>query len=240
MKIKVIVKVRVVAKGKGIRMELNEKKAYEDFESIKVTLDQAKKGYNGLYEILWTYGVIQLILCVLSILMGSLLKNLVAYSFISLLLNTLATIYIMIFYFRLYNAENTTSNKYYLSCISMWGVITIVLPFINIAVRVTILAAAPDQAIILLPKIQEYNMIINILLVCFCFIICGFICNEKVLIILSIIILFVFLELSILYYNTNISEHGTTMLTVFYYICVTLGYIGLSYLLRWRNKNGYK
>lgn len=221
-------------------MALDEKKAHEDFETIRMTLDQAKKGYNGLYELLLRYGLVQLILCVFSIVMGNLLRNFSGFGFISLVLNILAAIYMTVFYFKVYNAENETSNKYYLSCISMWGIIAITLPFINIAIRGTILAISSDKAIDLLPKIQEYNMIINILLVCFSFIICGNISNKKILIISSIIILYVFLNLYILYYNTNVSEIGTAALTVLYYICITLGYIGLSYMLRWRNKNGYK
>lgn len=220
-------------------MNLDENKAYEDFTTIAKTLEQTKKDYNGLHKILLRYGVVQLILCMLSIVLGSFLKNHTAFGFISLFLDIMAAIYMMSVYFRIYNTENITSNKYYLSCLSTWGIMAVSLPFLNLAVRWIVFTVSPQNVIQLLPKMEEYTMLINILLFCFCFIICSFITNKKSLIILSLIILFLFIILDMLYYNSNISELGSSILTIFYYACITIGYIALSYTLQRSHKNGY-
>jgi len=218
-------------------MDLDAKKVHDDFAIIARTFEQAKKSYNGIQEILLRYGIVQLILTIISVVLGSSLKN--HTGFILLFLDMIAAIYMMTVFFRVYKAENITSNKYYISCLSTWGIIAVALPFINIAARWIIFAVYPEGVIHLLPKMQEYTMLINILLFSFCLIISSFIINKKSLIILSIAILFTFITLNVLFYNTNLSELGITTLTIFYYVCITLGYIILSYTLRRSNKNGY-
>jgi len=223
-------------------MDLNENKAYEDFQTIRKTLEQTKNDYKGLSIILFRYGLIRLILIILSIVLGSFVTydGTLGGSVSTMVLNLLFPIYMTVLFLKVYHSENMTSNKYYLSCIGMWGIITIALPFFNLAIRVTIMVLASENAPYLLPKQQDYTMLINMLLFCFCIIICGFITNKKGYIILSLLILFIFLDLNILYYNTRISKIGTNVLTIFYYSCITIGYIGLSYMLRWRNDYGNK
>jgi len=223
-------------------MDLNENKAYEDFQTIRKTLEQTKNDYKGLSIILFRYGLIQLILIILSIVLGGFIRydGTLGGSVILTVLNILFPIYMTVIFLKVYHLENMTSNKYYLSCIGMWGIITIALPFINFVIRVSIMVLAHENSGYLLPKQQDHTTLINMLLFCFCIIICGFITNKKGYIILSLLILFIFLELNILYYNTEISEIGTRVLTIFYYSCITIGYIGLSYMLRWRNDYGNK
>ena len=91
---------------------------------------------------------------------------------IPFIIDILAAVYMVLFYFKIYKSEKMISNKYYLSCISMWGIIAIMLPFISFAVRVVLMLVVPsEKEIILLPKLQEFDMLINIVLVSFCFII---------------------------------------------------------------------
>jgi len=225
-------------------MDLNEKKVYEDFDTIRKTLEQTKKDYNGLSVILFRYGLVQLILITLTIILGNVFRyfgNLGGFVRISVGLNILAAVYMTVFFLKIYHSENMTSNKYYLSCIGMWGIITIALPFINFAIRGIIIVLDIDNAnYYLLIKEQDHSLLINMLLFCFCMIICGFITEKKGCIVASLLILFVFLDLNILYFNTNISKIGTSVFTIFYYACITIGYIGLSYMLRWRSKHGNK
>ena len=241
MKVETLSLLLVPLLGNGMEdfMNLEKEKAYDDLTTITETLEQTRKDYSGLYEILWRYGAIQIALCVFPIVLRKVWGDHSSFGFVALALGILAAVYMLIIYFKIYNKENITSNKYYLSCLGMWGVIAVALPFVEIAVRGIILAVSPERALDLLPRLQEFDMLINILLVCFCFIICGFIVNRKGLIILSIIILFVFITLDMLYYNSGVSGRGPAALIIFYYICITVGYLGLSYILRWSSKDGY-
>lgn len=221
-------------------MNLNEKKANEDIETIKMSLEQAATDYSGLSKILLMYGIIQLVLTCLTKITGHFILDSGWYVYIPFTLDMIASIYMVYYYLKIYNKEIINSNKFYLSCLTMWGSIAILLPFIEFFIRVIINFVAFDKGLELTLRLQEYSMLINMILVCFCFIMCSFLIKKRLLVIFSILILFVFLTLEILFLNTNISYEGTIVLYIFYLMSNTIGYIGLSVILRRRIKNGYK
>lgn len=220
-------------------MVLDNKKAYEDFETIRTTLEQSKKNYGGFSILLFQYGFIQLILIVLSYALGSLIFYDSRYSMILFALEIIFDLYMIVLFLKIFRDEKLTSNKYYLSCISMWGLITISLPIISLVVRVTVIFFASNVSNSAMVKLVASTGDIDILLFCFAALICGFITNKKAYIAMSIVILFTYLELSALFFDTSLSALGEQVLYIFYNTIISVGYIVLSIILRRGIKNGY-
>lgn len=69
------------------------------------------------------------------------------------------------------------------------------------------------------------------MLVTFCFIICGILTNKKWPTNILLLILFAFLLLDIVFYNT-MQVHGTLAVYIFHNVVTTVGYIILAYILK--------
>lgn len=215
-------------------MRLNGEKANNDIQTIKETLDRAKSDFNGLHTILLYYGVTQLASMIITLLIVSIFnpsKGSVIYTFLPAIISAIASVFILFIYIKIFRKEKNTSNKYYLSCLAMWGSMAVFLPFIMLAVRIGIYLInsqgyKPDTPV----RLYEFEMLINVMLVCFCCIICSFITNKKWLAGTSLLILLTFLVLNISFYSTI--SNGAFVLNIFYFSITTLGYIALSFMIR--------
>ncbi|HZK27299.1 MAG TPA: hypothetical protein VFD00_07170 [Thermoclostridium sp.] len=216
-------------------MKLNKDQAYTDIQTIKKTLESTKSNFEGFYTILLLYGVFRLALFIIASPMILFFRNSMNHRFlpfIIFLINILISVSILIIYIKIFKGEKDVSNKYYLSCMATWGIIAVVLPFIMIAVRCGIILFLPSEFTLgTMSKLAEFNMLINIMLVTFCFIICSILTNKKWLTGISLLILFVFLLLDIVFYNT-MKVNGTLAVYIFYNVVTTVGYIILAYVLK--------
>lgn len=224
-----------------ISVNLEKQKAQQDFETIKTTLDQTRTNYNGLQKLFLRYAIIQSFLLLCNLILGAAFKLYLQYPFLPITISMITAIYMVFYYFKIYGQESTASNKFYLSCIGMWGIMVVAFPFIDFALRIlTGFLITPDylnQATLLS---VQFSYLIEILLVCSCFIICAFLLNRKILIAAAVILLSAFLTVDLLCFATDTTQIDTNSFHLFYYACIILGYLFLSFLLRRRNSHGHQ
>ncbi len=145
---------------------------------------------------------------------------------------------------KIYRNEKNTSNKYYLSVISIWGMIVVAMPFLLFAARLVITISRVNIGIESLSDLTNYKMIVNMLLACAATISVAYLTDKNWMVALAIIIMFVYILANlfsqVLFYvpvkniqiQVNIAE-------IFYYVINIFGYIGLGFLLlRQEKKSG--
>ncbi|MGD9568682.1 MAG: hypothetical protein AB7V48_10200 [Sedimentibacter sp.] len=222
-------------------MKLSKDQAFNDVQTIKETLESTKLNFKGFYTILLLYGVLRLALYIIALFTKFIFKNVPGYGFFPFFIDTFISVFILIVFLKVFKSEKDVSNKYYLSCMTTWGIIAVALPFIMLAIRFIIFLFLPSEFTLnAISKLSEFNMLINVVLLILCFIMCSILTNNKWLISISLLILFVFLLLDTFFYNT-MKINGTLILYVFYNIATSVGYIILAYLLKGLRMNyGYK
>lgn len=226
-------------------MELTNDKAKEDFEIIKSTIEQADKKQNDMSGLLLRYGLVQLLLFILFQLffvsVAMRIENLwpiVVFRALELL----SYIYITIIYFKVYRNVRMSSNKYFLGFLVTFGVVAVIYPYINIMLNIVSFWVNVSMESSM--RLQNYNSLLSIILFCVCFIVCGFITNKKIFVAISVLILTLYLTMDILdiflyYAEIEIGNVGIGASGILKYVCTTLGYITLSFILKRRKNNGY-
>lgn len=222
-------------------MELSQKKIYNDIEEIKTTIECSKRKLSGPYRLFLGYGIVQGIIFILN-LTGSIIWNpdngIPYFNFAVEMAGAGA---VVILYLLVYGREKHTSNKYYLTAISIWGLIAAILPFLMLAARLVIIVWGKNFAVHSMYLLEEYKMLINMLLVCTAMIMTGYVVDKKWLTVLSMLLLFCFVIINIfpdVYYSLSIKgiERQVTLAGLFYLLVNIWGYIGLGLLL-YREKN---
>lgn len=120
-------------------MELTQKRIYKDIEEIKNTIECSKRNYTGPYKLFLLYGTLQGVLLVLNLFSAVIWgasDNGAMFNFAS---QMICSAIIGIFYFLIYKNERRASNRYYLSTLSIWGILAISTPFILFATRLVLL-----------------------------------------------------------------------------------------------------
>ncbi len=220
-------------------MKLTINKAKDDFEIIRQTLEQSEKRKYDLSNLLLKFGFINLILSIFSIseIAFSWSINNIMTLVVFVTFKVLLYIYITIVYFKVFKAVHMSSNKYFLGFLMTFGVIGIIFPYVNTLIN--IIGYWINISMENLMRLMYYNSLLNITLFCISFIICALIINKKILIFFACIIfsLYIFVDVFEIYINFNKLDIGVT--GIINSIFTTLGYIGLSFLLKWRHNNEY-
>ncbi|MDE6957293.1 MAG: hypothetical protein K2O96_04240 [Lachnospiraceae bacterium] len=93
-----------------------------------------------------------------------------------------------------------------------------------------------------LQTLEEYKMLVSILLVCVAMIMVGYITDKMSLLVTAVIVLLCFIVLRVLPESSfliSVKENVTLEITfsaLFYYIANIFGYIGLGMLLKYQEK----
>ncbi len=126
--------------------------------------------------------------------------------------------------------------------ISTWGIIAIAMPFLLFAARIAIMVRGQGAAVQTLQTLEEYKMLVSILLVCVAMIMVGYITDKMSLLVTAVIVLLCFIVLRVLPESSfliSVKENVTLEITfsaLFYYIANIFGYIGLGMLLKYQEK----
>ena len=142
-----------------------------------------------------------------------------------------------IFYFLIYKTERRASNRYYLSTLSIWGILAISTPFILFATRLVLALSKSELVTDNLVFLTDYENLINIVLVCIAIITVGYIVNKRGLVGLAILILFCFITIKVLptvniYIKLNLDNQlQISISSIFYCVVNIFGYIGLGLIL---------
>lgn len=223
-------------------MELTQKRVYEDIEEIKNTIECSKRKLTGIYKLFLAYGIFQglvLLLNLFTVFIGG-RDGIVAY--FNLGVEMIAVVAVTGLFVKIYKVEKDTSNKYYLSTISIWGVIAVAMPFLVFAARLVIIVWGKNIALEALPILTNYKMVINMLLVCAATISVAYVIDKRWMVVLAIIVLFGYIVIDLfpqalfLISIKNGIQIEMSISTIFYYVANVLGYIGLGFLLLCQEK----
>lgn len=205
-----------------------EQEAKNQLELIKETIAGAKIEYHSLAVFFLIYAIIQGALYVSPLV----LANFVAISYvggINFVINVICSCIMLYTFIRTYNMEKYSTNRYYVSCICIWGGSVVILPWLSQIVRVMLVIMNVDNANTVMLKLNEYEFVIGIFLFCVACIIAGSILRTfKIVwypIVFSLICLFIGIA------NNWSSETIQYMqISVAYFI--VLGYIILAIILK--------
>ena len=225
--------------------------ALENIDIIKNSIGEAKENKDRLYNILMILGLMNLAYYGIRVIAAIMLNAQTFGKFynISYSLNIIAYAVFFIYYAKMYKKEKFNSNKYYLGFLNVFAGVTFLLPvFMSIINKVYFFAISDGIATDHIIKLLDMSMLSNILLLCFSIIICGYILKKKSMFFLSVVILFVYMILSLVYshigYTVGISETPVTfsLLGIYYYLAISVGYIFVAMLLKHggNNTNGNK
>lgn len=225
-------------------MELTQKRVYEDIEEIKNTIECSKRKLTGFYKLFFAYGILQGLMLLLNLL-GIFIwgQNGIA-AYFNLGVEMAGAVAVTGIFVKIYWDEKDTSNKYYLSSISIWGMIAVAVPFLLFAARLVIIASGKDMALEALPALANYKMVIHMLLVCAAMISVAYVIDKRWMAVLAIIVLFAYILAGLFsqeffYIPVKSIQIQVNIAEIFYYAANTLGYIGLGFLLlRQEKKNG--
>ena len=209
---------------------------------MKDTLSQAKTDYRGLYQFWFIYGALNLCSYGFARLAASFPENfLIAILYAAE--NLLSSLLLIIFYIKIFRREYKTANRYYVSCISMWGIPAVIMPVLSYLLSLGLFIFQPDLWISgrIKTNLWDLNYMMDILLICLCFIICAYILEKKWLIVVGAATLIAYLTLRILTeFNITVitftMENGNTSTTyiapLFCQICTIVGYFFAAFMVR--------
>lgn len=203
-------------------MQLVKTKGFEDIVSKKSA---------GLYRMFFFYGLTNGVKQILGAMITLIWKANNICGYLNFGIDMLCSILILLYFIKIYNSEKNTANKYYLSVISIWGVIVSLLPFVMSGIRIAATVFFDVVPLQLLPTLSEYEMMINILMICVAIIIVGFTSDKRWMTTIAIFILFTFLI-------TDTFQIGRGILNIidadgiYYLVVMVFGYICLGLLFR--------
>lgn len=225
-------------------MKKNIEDTLEDIFIIKNSIGNAKGNYNKLYKILIAFGVVNLIYYLTTIILSIMFKPHMIQPHFNIILNITIYTFLLIYFTKIYREERKSSNKYYLNFLSIWAIVTFLLPLLLFIIRIIInFNIHLEEKGRSLIQLQYLSMLSNILLLCFCIMICGYILKKKRFIVISTVVLFIYLMLSSVYnnigYTMNYSEIDITfpLSGIYYHLAVSIGYIIIAMILKHEENN---
>lgn len=230
-------------------MDGNIDGALEDILIIKNSIEKTKSNYTILYKIFMIYGIVNLISNLPTTIELLMLKPSEIPVYFNLISNITIYIFFLIFYIKIFKNEKISSNKYYISFLSIFAGVSFLLPLILYAIRTLIgLTSSGEKIGSSFIYLESLSMMSNILLLCFCIIISGYILKKRGMLLISSVVLFIFLILSSIYNNIGytiiFSDYhvNITLLSVYYRFLESFGYIIMAMVLKYaeRTKNGAK
>ena len=225
-----------------IKMENKINDALENIFTIKKFIGQAKTNCRVLSNILMFLGVINLIYFGTTIIGGMILEPYEFQGFynITIALKTVMYILFFVYFIKVYREEKVSSNRYYLSFLSILIGVTVLLPLLIFIIRNMFDYNVPIEKVSeFLMNLQWLSTLSNILLFCFSMIVCGYIIRKKRMIFTSGILLFLYL-ITALIYNNVIFTIGLTktpssisLSELYYCLTTSIGYIIIATILKY-------
>lgn len=216
-------------------MELSTAKIFKDIEEIKDVIECTKRKYTGLYKMFFSYGLIQGMKQILKFASISIWRTGGICGYVNMGLELICDLFVLLYFVKIYRTEQRTTNTYYLSTFSIWGVITVSTSFLMFGVRLFVILSKIDTGLQLLALLSKYEMLINMLLICTATITVGFIIDQRWMIVLSIFILFVFMITDV--FSIDGSTQMKVNIATAYYLLITIfGYIALGMNLLLKEK----
>ncbi|MPW24908.1 hypothetical protein GC105_03770 [Alkalibaculum sp. M08DMB] len=222
-------------------MKNNLENALEDIQIIKNSIGETKNNYYNLFKILLILGIINLISFTSRIILMILgipifLKYVAIHNYIGMFIYILFFIY----FIKIYRQEKTSSNKYYLGFLSIFAGVTFLFPLF---IRILYILAIPlinEKMENFAIQLESFSQLSNILLFCLFMIICSYILKKKSMIVISAVIFFVYLVISLIYHDIGFEiSHSTTtafayvtVLNLYYNIVTSIGYIVTAIVLK--------
>lgn len=221
-------------------MDLTQREAFEDIRQIRETIECSRRKYSGLYKLFFAYGILQGILfaCIAAgnFIWGANDGN----GYFTLVTEMIGAGIITVVYWKIYGQEKDTANRYYLTTISIWGMITILMPFLMFAVRLVIAFSGDQSAAGALPLLMDYGMWTSILLGCAAVITVGYLIDRRWMTVLAAGILLVSLMIRILpaAFTVDLRQNiiEIPLFSILYYVINIAGYIVLGFLLLYQEK----
>ncbi len=228
------------------------KTALKHFQIMKDTLAQAKTDYSGLYKLWLIYGILNTAAVLFGYLGTFLIMNslqLLGQALI-LLQNLAVPILLIVYYIKIFKRDNCTANKYYLSCLALWGIPAVAMPVFTIILKggAVLLFSPGILSNEILGKLNSFSFLLNMFLLCLCYIICAFVLNRKWIALIGLAVLFVYLGLDVFadmgsfriefayragsYINFSLSS-------VFYNASIVLGYLAAGLMVKGFHKKGW-
>ena len=211
-----------------------KKNVYEEIVYIYRTIEQTKKKYIGLFVLFISYAIIQSVSLLLNFGTEVIFRPGITISIINSIIKLSFSVVMIFIYIWVYNREKKTNNRYYIGCINIWGITTVSSPIIFFLVRCILYNN--KNIIKILPKLEDYYLLINIVLFCLAIIITGVVTNKIWILVCSIFYLLssiTLLSISGLNYNIANSKIVVNVNYIINYMTYIIGYVCLAILL-WR------
>ncbi len=210
--------------------------ALENFEMMKNTLAQAQTNYTGLYRLWLLYGALNLFSALSGYLGVHLIMNGAqgAGRLLMLLQELVIPVVLVVFYLMIFRRESRIANKYYLSCLALWGVPAVALPVFTEILKTVLGLLRPSGLSDILGRINDAGFLINMFLLCLCCMICSYLLNKKWMMLIGLILLFAYLTLNAfsdlsgfsiaLKYQAE-SSVSLSFSGLFYHVLMVFGYL---------------
>lgn len=216
----------------------NPMTAAENFDLIQKTFVQAKNDYTGLALFWLIFSGINLLSAVLDYA-GAFARN----PWVDYLGNIIPPLLIILSFFLIFRKEGRITNRYYLGCLAIWGIPAVLLPVFGLAVRLCtgIFPIENNAAAQVLRRAADHQALLNMLLLCSCFIICAVLLNKKWLSVVGATVLLLSWSLDLLdsagLLNFVVRTASGVIATVsvpllFSHFCMVFGYLSAALLLR--------
>lgn len=213
--------------------------ALEDIHIIKETLRDAKVRYRGIYFLCFLMAFFNSVKDIWTLLQLRFMPGMLFGSFV---IRYIWPLLLVGGFLYLYQQEKQYSNKYYLSMIGIWGFMAGVIPAVTALVDVISLfiSSGHVQDAALVRGSDFMESISNILLFSILLVICAYILQSRIFMVLAVLNLFCFMVLERCFPSAGIpfsiggQEQTRLVYSSVYAITVTcLGYLALGvYLLR--------
>ena len=216
--------------------------ALQDINIIKETLEDTKVHYRGMYLMCFLMASLNGVKDVWMLLEMKYMPPVMAGHFIGIYIYPLL---LAISYLYIYRKEKKYSNKYYLSMIGIWGFMASVIPAAAALTNTIGCVAGMDRSYDAAGQMRGSDFIVsitNIVLFSVFLIICAYILNKRIFMVLAVLNLlcYMFLEQYLALEGIPFPMRGQTQAKLvyssLYSITVTcLGYAVLGSVLYWKS-----
>lgn len=217
--------------------------ALHDIDIIKGTLEDTKVHYRAMYLMCFLMAAVNGIKYIWLLLEVRFMPSMVTGVFVGVYICPLI---LMIGYLYIYRNEKKYSNKYYLSMIGIWGFMASVIPAMKAVVNMIGAFLRADQVYDSAPLLRGSDFIdtiTNIILFSVFLIICAYILDKRIFMILAVLSLFCFMILEKFFTSEGIpfrvgNQTQTRLVysSVYSIIVDSLGYMALGLYLRRKQK----
>lgn len=222
-------------------MKENLSQALENIDIIKKSIGEAKSNYNKLCNFIIALGIYHLINYAADTISAMILDLpvLLKYGNTRTYINIFVYLLFFIYFIKIYREERINSSKFYLSFLSIFAGIIFLFPFFKLIITIFSMFTVSDHKIIdFVIKLNSFNQLFNILLLCSFIIICSYILKKKSMIAISAIVLFVYLNITLIFDDvTFLIVHSTTpvyltLSGIYYNLITSIGYIITAIVLK--------